>query len=345
MLLFIATTACIHVSAGVIGDDVNGRDVERKIDDSIATYLHSADAGLSIASSECPDHIDVSNGKVAHCSLKINGVDIPVRVAFGGAPQQFKVSLEGSVFDMRVVERYVDGRLKKDYQLQVAARCGDPAVRLYRAGSNFNCEVTGSSKISSVRLKAMENGLLFLYNPAGLSSTTSDRWMVDVLGQHKRGEPVIVSGSHAADFLDGMIADKRSAAPMPGAVIGRAQCPDSLILTGQERGMCFVLFNGQKVRYEAWIDDAVGFRMRNLDVPIDRQHVQQMAQDDLNRRLQENGNVPDAKVDCGTGLLVVQPPGAFYCKLSGNGLSGRLRVNVLDAAGTINWQGVDMTKP
>ncbi len=93
------------------------------------------------------------------------------------------------------------------------------------------------------------------------------------------------------------------------------------------------------MRIGFWIDPVVGFHVRPIDAVIDRGKVQQMAQEDVNRRLSENGDTPDAVVTCAKGLIVVKPPATFDCRLTSGRKRYRLLVNVQDWKGTVSWRG------
>jgi hypothetical protein len=165
--LLFATAGCAGSASAAFGSDVDGHAVERAIDTKIMPSIRSQEPNLTIAPSVCADALDVSNGKIAHCTVSIDGVPIPIRVVYNGPPDDFKADLDGRLFPMADVERMEDRVLLKSYGVTARVSCGKPIVRLYRSGSDFRCAVTGSPKVTRLHLRATPLGI-FTYNPPGL---------------------------------------------------------------------------------------------------------------------------------------------------------------------------------
>lgn len=343
VVLFFALIGCVHVSlsAGYVGDDIKGRDVETTIDRHLVKPLKTQAPGLIFSRSKCADHIDVSNGKIAHCIVRINGDPIPVRVVFAGAPEDFKVSIEGRIYEMAQTEQLLVQELGKQYGIRVSASCGKPRIRMYKVGEYFECAVQGSPLVRSMRMRAVPNGV-FVFKPRGLKEIISTTWMTRALDEHEAGASVSVSGSNAESYLNDSLEAERSVAHGPLPRIGKARCPKVLLLSGKKHATCVVPAEGLPVRYDIWIDDAVGFRLRNIDVLIDMEHVAQVAQKDLNERLAANGDKADAVVDCGRGAMLVEAKHSFYCHLMASGQRGALLVEVTDHFGALHWRVDDM---
>jgi hypothetical protein len=340
-LLVFALNACA-VRTGFLGDDVNGADVQRTIDTRLSTILKSESPKLAIAASRCPAHIDVSNGKVAYCTLDIDDVAIPVRVVYRtGGPQSYAVDLGGFIFAIPDLERTTNLLFRVRYGFHVSTHCGSPKVRLYRPGTIFRCPIVGLPNVSTIRFRTVANGQVFTYNPPGLQSETS-RWLSLLLKEYNSGAITMASGAEAAKFIDSDIKIENAVAPSLHQV-GRVRCPPSIELTGRKRGICLVSADGKDLRVSVWIDRKDGFKYRPLDEPIDMQHIAETATQDLNRRLIASGNPGDALVGCGTGIVIVHPPTKFYCALRAGGGSGRLEVEVY-AQGGLRWRGVDMRR-
>ncbi|MBV9270318.1 MAG: hypothetical protein JO165_04435, partial [Candidatus Eremiobacteraeota bacterium] len=152
------------------------------------------------------------------------------------------------------------------------------------------------------------------------------------------GEAAIARGKDVEAFISETL----------NAALGRGapavHCPSQMDLTGKNRGVCYarVPHTTLRVRFGVWIDEALGIRERPIDVVIDRKRVQNTAQEDLNRRLVDNGDAPDAVVVCDKGLLVVVWPSTFDCKARVGGKPYKLVVTVQDFRGTVNWRGVPL---
>lgn len=336
-------SACaLRLSAGVFGDDVPGANVETAINDKLILVLQSQLPHSKFSKPSCPERLNLSDGKVAHCSFAIDGVSIPVRVVYMGPdPQGFKANLEGVIYTDKMIDEYAAATLA-EYKLHAVVRCGPPAIRFYRPGDNFSCALSGVPGASTMHIRAMPSGQLFYFKPASLQNMAADKWMTDALHAHKIGQTVTVDGSNASKFIDQNMKSDTNVAAAPPGLVGKARCPIRLNLTGKARAVCTVAFGGSDAHFAVWIDDATGFSYRAIDAIVDKAKVARLAVADLNRRLAENGDTPDTIVECGSGIIVVRPPGTFYCKLSGNGLTGRLQVVVSDWQGTAHWRGVDM---
>ena len=320
-------------------DAVQGGAVQQKIDETIAPLIKSYYPKLKIEPSRCEPIIEISQGTMGTCTLPVNGVPLEIRIASSGPPDMFKVDFGGAFFfDIAAVEKIIENTLANNYQVPVkaVAHCGEPRERLLRPGTYFACTIAGSPLVHSVRLKATSNGQVFVFKVPGLkvSSALPD----SLLTLHKQGRAAIVSGAHVVAYIKQSLAtdDTSSALHMTFS------CPAQLDLTGAKRGVCTASIPNLSTpqRLGVWIDDAVGFRTRPIDAVVDQTKVQRMAQDDLNRRLIDNGDAADAVVVCDKGLIVVDPPATFDCKATAAGKRYKLVVNVEDYKGTVTWHGV-----
>jgi len=339
VLFGLMLAACVRVTAGVVGDDVSGSDVQRAIDANIGPFLAGRIPNLKISPSRCPSRLDVSDGKVAHCVLPVDGVDLPIRVVYKGPdPQGLNVNLDGSFFETAAIDSFVERQLHASYGIAVKAHCPGPVVQVLQPGTLFSCAITGSPLVKTVRLKALSRGMLFQYNVPGLRSGESDP--DNALTKHKRGEPVILKGSELEAYLS------RSYLPLsPMATRLAISCPEITDLSGRNHVICQLHVRGMNVsqRIDVSITEPNGFHELPLDAIIDKQRVQRLAQNDLNSRLQQNGDAADATVDCGTGIIAAPAPGQFTCKATAGGKSYDLIVTVEDFKGTVHWHGVEVT--
>ncbi len=339
VLFGLMLAACVRVTAGVAGDDVSGSDAQRTIDANIGPFLAGRIPNLKIAPSRCPSRLDASYGKVAHCVLPVDGVDLPIKVVYKGPdPQGFNVNLDGSFFETATIDSFVERQLHASYGIAAKAHCPGPVVQVLQPGTLFSCSITGTPLVKTVRLKALSRGMLFQYNVPGLRSRESDP--DNALTKHKEGEPVILKGSELEAYLS------RSYLPLsPMAARLTASCPESVDLSGRNHAICLLHIRGLNVsqRIDISINEPNGFHELPLDAIIDKQRVQQLAQNDLNRRLRENGDAADATVDCGVGIIAVPAPGQFTCKATVGGKAYILIVGVEDFKGTVHWHAVEAT--
>lgn len=342
--LFIAAIAMALAACSVnvrYADAVQGNAVEQKIDKTIAPLIKSYDPNLKIEPSRCEPTIEIAQGTMGTCALRVNGVTLDIRVASAGPPDMFKVDFGGAFFfDMTAEEKVIENSLTHNYQVPVKgiAHCGLPRERLIQPGTYFTCSVAETPLVHSVRLKVAPNGELFVFNVPGLK--VAGALPSSLLTMHKQGRAVIVSGADVAAYIQRSWTED----PLSNRFHARVTCPAHMDLTGTKHGICMASIPGLKTPYRLSfsIEPVVGFDMRPIDAVIDRAKVQKMAQDDLNRRLTDDGDVADAVVTCDKGLVVIEPPGTFDCKVTGGGKHYRLVVTVQDWQGTVSWRGVPL---
>jgi hypothetical protein len=181
----------------------------------------------------------------------------------------------------------------------------------------------------------MPNGIIFLYFPKGLKDAKPVP--SGVLTLHKRGKTAIAKGSELEAYLSSGLPPESEKTSQHVV-----KCPALVDLTGNRYGICVVSYPQLKVRqrFRVSVEDTVGLKMVAIDAIVDRQKLQTDAQSDLNRRLRDNGDTPDAKVTCQKGLLVIRWPGEFSCEATAGGKRYKLLVFVRDAKGTSDWRGV-----
>jgi hypothetical protein len=329
------------VTAGHFGDAIDGLSVRQVIDTKLAALMHTYDPGLSIAPAVCPERIDVSGGKRAYCTVRVNGEPVRVSVTYAGPPQKFLVAKDTSFIEMAMVERSEEASLLSEHGIRASVRCGTPRYRLLDVGTRFTCSVENSTKLKTLRLKTEADGRLFTYNPAGMFSP---RWMVEALREHTSGSATIVDGATVAAWIREGVVDALPAARLGAPPQIVTECPASLHLTGTQHGRCSESINKLRVRLDVWID-ASGLHGQALDAVIDRSKVRRAAQDDFNGLLQRNGFAPTAAVHCDSGLLVVTPPGIFYCTARIAGKAYRVEVKIDDSKGTAHWRAIPMARP
>ncbi len=341
----LAVALCFSACAVSVrhADAVQGKAVQQKIDETIAPILKSYYPQLKVEPSQCEPIIENSQGTMGTCTLPVNGVPLKIRVASAGPPDMFKVDFGGAFFfDIASDEKIIENTLAHNYTVSVkgVAHCGEPRERLLLPGTYLTCSVDGTPLVKSVRLKVSPNGQIFVFNVPGLKVVGT--LPNSLLTLHKEGKAVIASGTDVAAYIQRLL-DEDSTSSGIHAVIS---CPAKMDLTGSKRGVCGAAIPGLSTpqRLGFWIEPVVGFHMRTIDAVIDRAKVQKMAQDDLNRRLLDNGDAANAVVTCDPGLVVIEPPATFECKATAAGKAYKLVVNVQDWKGTVSWHGIPVDK-
>ncbi|MHB8197143.1 MAG: hypothetical protein ACYDFV_01820 [Vulcanimicrobiaceae bacterium] len=311
------------------------------INSGIVRPIRSVYTQLTISRAACPRHIDVSNGKVAYCSIDVNGEKLRVSVSSAGAPQKFVVAKGARFYSMKLLERFDAASLTRSLGVNVRVACGEPRYRFLVGGKVVTCAIHNVPHLKTVRFKTLANGLVFFFNPKGV---TSPKWMLDALAAHRSGRTTILDGRILAAWISRIFHDSvpiQIAATLPAFTVS---CPRRVNLSGTRHGLCIESVGELKRRLGVWINRATGLHERPIDAIIDRPKVQRMAQADLNRRLNKAGLIADAVVQCAPGLMVVTPPMYFYCRASADGKKYRLEVHVEDFNGTVQWRAIPIKK-
>jgi hypothetical protein len=343
MWRLLAVALCMSACTLRVGnaDAVQGKAVQQKIDETIAPLIKSYYPQLKVEPSQCEPTIKLTQGTMGKCALRVNGVPLQIRVISAAPPDMFNVDFGGAFFfDMDSDEKIIEKSLANNYVMPVTgvAHCGKPRERLLLPGTHLTCAIDGTPLVHSVRLKVLLGGQVFVFNVPGLEVART--LPVSLLTLHKQGKAVIVLGADVAAYIQRSWGELHPADMLHAVVT----CPARMDLTGMKRGVCKATIPGLKTpeRLGFWIEPVVGFRMRPIDAVIDRAKVQRMAQDDINRRLVDNGDAADAVVLCDPGLMVIEPPGTFECKATAAGTRYRLVVAVQDWKGTVSWHGIPL---
>jgi hypothetical protein len=303
--------------------------VERFIDTQLAPQIQAVDPTLKIGPSKCPSDLDPGDPKKAHCSLPVEGLDVPIHVTYRQG-ELFHVDIDSEFYSTRQSEKYAQISLLGDYGVTATVHCPGPAVSLKKPGTFFTCAVSGSRKVNTVRLQAHENGSLLVWRVPGLPRLNDEPLRLVAL--HKAGKAAIWDGPAAAAFL---MHQMRSISP--SSPFEKVNCPKKIDLSGPKRAICFFVINGLAAREALWITDAGEFKMSSLDAIIDKVAVATRIQQAMYSRLEQQGQPLDAIVNCGAGSAVVPLPGAIDCLMTTGGK--RYNVNIqlkqFDSAGRL----------
>jgi hypothetical protein len=192
--------------------------------------------------------------------------------------------------------------------------------------------------VKTVDLTVGDNGVLSFHKPAGLQSTKVERALSEIIKRHRSGSSTIVAGSFLAAYIDSFIAEESRISPSAAPKLGRARCPISVDLSGKKRGLCVVPLARQNIRFGVWIDGLGNFQVQPIDAIISMPMVQDLAEKQLNQALAENGFSAVAKIDCGSGFVVMRVPSHFYCNAMIGNLPDKLLVDVKDSRGTVKFR-------
>jgi hypothetical protein len=327
-LLLALLTLCA-VAAGDNQSTEASSAAKQLIDSQFVPLLRAYDTSLSVSLATCPDKLDFSDDNKPYCTITVNDVNLYVGLVYDASTKMVSIA-PARFFEFDQVERGQEKTLLNEYGLKGEVHCGDPRYRLLPVGTVLTCSVTGSPKVSVLRLRVESSGL-FTYNPPGLSSPA---WMLNAIAQHDAGKQTIIDGPTVAAWIQFIVTAPAASNQHPAVQV---HCPSSVDVTGTKHAVCIVSIQGHDLRREVFIDPIKGVDSRTLDVPVDLATVQRETQDDLNRRLQKGALQADGVVRCNTGLLVVTPPFTFYCEAFGGGNPYKVEVRVVDTTGTVQW--------
>lgn len=333
LFALVCLAACSHAVEG-FGSDLNVADVQSTIDGKLGAFLKTNDPALKVAPARCPSSIDVADGKVAYCTVAIDGDAIPVKITFAAPPQRFNATLDGVLIEMQRVERAYQGELATSYGVTARVNCAKPRIRLYKPDTSFTCAIDGSTAVKSVRVKVVgDGGTLAFTPPPGLRHTFA---FSDELANHRQHRPVVIDGSRIEQWDSAGI---RAQALTSGRHLQpfTITCPEHVDLSGAKRALCALSFNGIMIHREVWIDDATGIRSQAIEAAVSLGDAQRFMQSEMNRELSNAGHSPNASVRCDEGFIVLAIGGKFTCKASAQGNDFLLNATVTDVQGHFKY--------
>ncbi len=319
-------------SPGNDGDNVSGRDVEHAIDTKLAPSLKSADSNLKIAPARCAKRLNLSKGKTGYCTLPVDGVKLPVRVVYVDAdPQGVRANFDGDFLETSAMDSAVAQQLKLYDGITASVRCPGPPVRVLKQGVYITCPIEGSTRITTVLLKTVGDGKVYVYPPTHLSPAIS-QFPGNAFAKHNQDEPVILTGPQLDAYLNRFYLPTLHM-DRPGTVA----CPSTVDLSGENHVICAIHWQGNLTQHIDMFLVTDNYAVYRQEAVIDRRHVEQAVEQELDRESVDQGDPADAKVDCGPGLKVVAVRARFNCPATAYGDSYTIIVTVLNANGLVSW--------
>jgi hypothetical protein len=90
---------------------------------------------------------------------------VPIAVTSDKKLESFFVRIDGVLFSMSSVERYLATFTRHEYDVAAVASCGDPRVRVIAVGRRLSCAIRGKGIPGQIEFKvANASGDLFVYN-------------------------------------------------------------------------------------------------------------------------------------------------------------------------------------
>jgi hypothetical protein len=116
---------------------LTGAEVGRVIDEQLPKTF----GGLRVGPASCPASLDPQQDKPAFCTIKVEGLDVRVRVerADGG---RFKVASDQAVIPIDQLERAMGPLVSQKGGQPFTVDCGDEAVKVFDPPGKVNCVAT-----------------------------------------------------------------------------------------------------------------------------------------------------------------------------------------------------------
>jgi hypothetical protein len=251
----------ITVHAGKIGDDVHGDIVEHAINLQITPFVRSYDRALRPSAASCPAHLDLSEGKVGHCTLPVGGIAVPITVTLDKASENFFVRIDGVLFSMSNVERYLAAATRHEYDIAAVASCGEPRVRVIAVGKRLRCAIRGKGIPGQIEFRVADAAGHLLVHPFPHMQFRDASLVGPYLNLHSAGRPTIVPGTRLAEIIRRTVinSDDPDARKLRGL---RIDCPAQADLSRDRHVQCVVAVEAGTMPYEAWIDRNSSFQGR-----------------------------------------------------------------------------------
>jgi hypothetical protein len=116
---------------------LTGTDVGRVIDEQLPKTF----GGLKVGPASCPASLDPQEDKPGFCTIKVEGLDVRVRVdrADGG---RFKVASDQAVIPLDQLERAMGPLVSQKGGQPFTVDCGDEAVKVFDPPGKVDCVAT-----------------------------------------------------------------------------------------------------------------------------------------------------------------------------------------------------------
>jgi hypothetical protein len=333
-VVVLALTGCtLSARTGYFNDRVAGADVERVIDEQLAPNVPLLDPGFKVAPAHCPELLDVSQGRTEFCTMRVEGVDLPVTVTGRKEQFGFLVETDAVVVKMHRIASDVADDIDANYGVRPRVDCGGPEVRVEFPNTPVTCSLLGtlaghvdveSDKLGRISVKAVPK--------------QRPRRFEVYLAQHKAGLRTVVPGSALGAYLADVYRIRTRRGPRLRDYRG-VRCPDRADLSGAKRAICRIDSANGAPRYAISLDNAAGIRAIPLDAIVDTHAVRILALTSMRSRLAAAGLHTSLSVDCGADRVVVaQPKSTFGCDVSAPDYKSRLIVTVVNANGLFNMR-------
>ncbi|MDB5043777.1 MAG: hypothetical protein JWN27_4503 [Candidatus Eremiobacteraeota bacterium] len=289
----------ISVHTGKIGDDVPGDAVARTINVQITPVVRSVEPALRPGAASCPAHLDISEGKVGHCTLPVGGIAVPIAVTSGKEFATFFVRIDGVLLPMSKVERYLAAHILREYDVRATASCGDPRVRVIAVGSHIRCAIRGKGIPGQIEFKVTNAaGNVFIYRFPHMQLRDATLFG-PYLTLHRAGRPTIMPGAVLAALIRRTAIDTEDpdAARMLRGL--RVDCPARADLTGDRHVQCSVSVDAGTMPYEAWIDGTATFQVRAQRTLANTKRISLIAARYYENKLEAAQLPRRVSVDCG----------------------------------------------
>lgn len=290
-----------NVHAGAVGDEVLGSDVERSIDIRIGPQLRLYDPALRPGPASCPDWLDLSGGKVGHCTLPIGGLAFPIIVTPGAGPGTFFVRMDGTLVNMSQAETALAGSVFSRYGIRAVVTCGSPRVRRFTAGQHRTCTLRGRGLPHTIQFKTEAGGSRFTMFSLPHVKPLAVMRIGPYLTLHDEGRPVILSGATLDEIVRRSITPKRP--PDPSSPRWSVRCPDRADLSKNRHATCVVTTSRGTMLYDAWIAGGT-FHVLIRRGLSDSESIRVTAEHFYEYQLAAIGRARRVSVDCGPKRMI-----------------------------------------
>jgi hypothetical protein len=197
------------------------------------------------------------------------------------------------------------------------------------------CSLRAAGFPSTVRIKALDGGKIYLYNPGGRRSR-EDELTQPLIALHKRGRPVTVSGEVVKEFAASLVSQLRQQSN--GAFqAGDPVCPATIDLSGTNRGICRVEIMGKSVQIAMWIDGD-DWHEETVEIVVPTARIEEIAAEHFRDIEKNNGFLVNVAVHCHwPAVVLMTPPAQRDCRLTVGKSTKRLTIHIPDRSGAIAY--------
>ena len=311
-----------------------GSSVESLIDDRWRPQLTAEYPSLSVSKSTCPQTLDLSEGRIAHCYVTVNGQRMRIRAFLQRDTHTPYVEASGSLFFTGMVEERIEAYLETTYHVSANVKCPPPSLHVLEARQRLTCAAALPDKQLKVTLISTDrNGNALIQKVANLAQSSIGKLS---------GTSATLSGALVASYLNNELEGhlRRARLLSPDEVrdisYSAVKCPAKVVLARKRTDVCALRVSGKQMNVAGWVDDK-GWHVETTTYAYSLPGLALIFQRAAREQELAAGHMTDIDVHCGRGVVLLAPGQTISCAMSAGEEKGDIVVTILPG-GKYRWK-------